>query len=43
VVDRHRTLGAAIVSNSPEEMRAFVQGEMEKWGTAAAAAGIRPQ
>lgn len=43
VVERHRTLGAEIVSNSPEEMRRFVQAEMEKWGAAAAAAGIRPQ
>lgn len=43
VVDRHRTLGAEIVSNTPEEMRAFVQSEMEKWGTAARAAGIQPQ
>ena len=43
VQDRHRTLGAEVVSNSPEEMRAFVQAEMEKWGAAAHAAGIRPQ
>jgi len=43
VVDRHKTLGAEIVSNSPDEMRSFVQAEMEKWGAAARAAGIRPQ
>ncbi|MBR0648408.1 tripartite tricarboxylate transporter substrate binding protein [Roseomonas terrae] len=43
VVDRHKTLGAAIVSNSPEEMRAFTQAEMEKWGAAARAAGIQQQ
>jgi tripartite-type tricarboxylate transporter receptor subunit TctC len=43
VVDRHRTLGAEIVSNTPEEMRAFVQAEMEKWVAAARAAGITPQ
>ena len=43
VVDRHKTLGAEIVSNSPDEMRRFVQAEMEKWGTAARAAGIQPQ
>ena len=43
VVDRHKTLGAEIVSNSPDEMRAFVQAEMEKWGAAARAAGIQPQ
>ena len=43
VVDRHRTLGASIVSNSPEDMRAFVQAELDKWGAAARAADIRPQ
>ncbi|MBR0679961.1 tripartite tricarboxylate transporter substrate binding protein [Roseomonas eburnea] len=43
VVDRHKTLGAEIVSNTPDEMRSFVQAEMEKWGAAARAAGIRPQ
>ncbi|HWT07841.1 MAG TPA: tripartite tricarboxylate transporter substrate binding protein [Roseomonas sp.] len=43
VQDRHKTLGAAIVSNTPEQMRAFVQAEMEKWGAAARAAGIQPQ
>ncbi|MBR0673243.1 tripartite tricarboxylate transporter substrate binding protein [Neoroseomonas soli] len=43
VVDRHKTLGAEIVSNSPDEMRSFVQAEMEKWGAAARAAGIQPQ
>ena len=43
VVDRHRTLGAEIVTNTPEEMRAFCQAEMEKWGEAARAAGISPQ
>jgi len=43
VIERHRTLGAEIVSNTPEEMRRFVQAEMEKWGAAATAAGIRPQ
>lgn len=31
VVDRHKTLGAGIVLNSPDEMRAFVQAEMDKW------------
>lgn len=40
---RHRALGAEIVSNTPEEMRAFVRSEMEKWGAAARAAGIQPQ
>ena len=43
VVDRHRTLGASIVSNLPEDMRAFVQAELDKWGAAARAADIRPQ
>ena len=43
VVDRHRTLGAEIVTNTPEQMRAFCQAEMEKWGAAARAAGIQPQ
>ena len=43
VVDRHRTLGAEIVSNDPDTMRAFVQAEMEKWVAAARAAGIQPQ
>jgi tripartite-type tricarboxylate transporter receptor subunit TctC len=43
VVERHRTLGAEIVSNSPEEMRAFTQAELVKWGDAARAAGIQPQ
>jgi len=43
VVDRHKTLGAAIVSSSPDEMRSFVMAEMEKWGAAARSAGIQPQ
>lgn len=43
VVDRHKTLGAGIVSNSPDEMRAFVQAEMDKWVAAARSAGIQPQ
>lgn len=43
VVDRHTTLGAAVVSNTPEEMRTFVQAEMEKWGAAARASGVQPQ
>jgi tripartite-type tricarboxylate transporter receptor subunit TctC len=43
VVERHTTLGAGIVSNTPEEMRAFTQAEMEKWGAAARAAGVQPQ
>lgn len=43
VMDRHKTLGAEIVSNSPDEMRSFVQAEMDKWVAAARAAGIQPQ
>jgi tripartite-type tricarboxylate transporter receptor subunit TctC len=43
VVERHKTLGAEIVSNTPEEMRAFTEAEMKKWGDAARAAGIQPQ
>jgi tripartite-type tricarboxylate transporter receptor subunit TctC len=43
VIDRHTTLGAEIVSNDPDTMRAFVQAEMEKWVAAARAAGIQPQ
>ncbi len=43
VVDRHRTLGAEIVTNTPEQMRAFCQAEMEKWVAAARSAGIQPQ
>ncbi|HYF07481.1 MAG TPA: tripartite tricarboxylate transporter substrate binding protein [Acetobacteraceae bacterium] len=43
VVDRHRVLGAEIVTNTPEEMRAFCEAEMRKWGDAARAAGIQPQ
>ncbi len=43
VVERHKTLGAEIVSNTPEQMRAFTEAEMKKWGDAARAAGIQPQ
>ncbi|WP_149538989.1 tripartite tricarboxylate transporter substrate binding protein [Siccirubricoccus phaeus] len=43
VVDRHRVLGAEIVTSSPEEMRAFCQAELTKWGEAARKAGITPQ
>ncbi len=43
VVDRHRTLGAEITTSSPQETRAFVTAELEKWMSAAKAAGIQPQ
>jgi tripartite-type tricarboxylate transporter receptor subunit TctC len=42
VVARHRTLGAEVVHSTPEQTRDFVVSEMEKWGTAARAAGIQP-
>ena len=43
VVERHKTLGAEITSNTSEEMRALTEAEMKKWGDAARAAGIQPQ
>jgi tripartite-type tricarboxylate transporter receptor subunit TctC len=43
VVERHRTLGAEVVTANPAELRRFVQAEMEKWGEAARKAGIQPQ
>ncbi len=43
VVERHRVLGAEVVTSSPAELRRFVQAELDKWGEAARQAGIRPQ
>jgi tripartite-type tricarboxylate transporter receptor subunit TctC len=43
IVERHRTLGAEVVTSNPDETRSFVQAEMEKWGAAARAAGVQPQ
>jgi tripartite-type tricarboxylate transporter receptor subunit TctC len=43
VVERHKTLGAEVVTSSPEEIRAFCESEMRKWGEAARKAGIQPQ
>ncbi|MCO6418315.1 tripartite tricarboxylate transporter substrate binding protein [Siccirubricoccus sp. KC 17139] len=43
VVDRHKVLGAEIVTSSPEQARAFCQAELAKWGEAARKAGIQPQ
>jgi tripartite-type tricarboxylate transporter receptor subunit TctC len=43
VVARHDQLGAAVTTSSPEESRALVQAEMDKWGAAARAAGVTPQ
>ena len=42
VVERHRTLGAEVVTSTPEAARAFCQAEMEKWLEAARKAGIQP-
>jgi tripartite-type tricarboxylate transporter receptor subunit TctC len=43
VIERHRLLGAEVVTAEPEALRAFVIAEMEKWGAAARAAGVQPQ
>jgi tripartite-type tricarboxylate transporter receptor subunit TctC len=43
VVERHRILGAEVVTSNPDETRSFVGAEMEKWGTAARAAGVQLQ
>jgi tripartite-type tricarboxylate transporter receptor subunit TctC len=43
VVEKHRTLGAEVVTSTPEEIRAFTEAEMRKWGEAARKAGIEPQ
>jgi tripartite-type tricarboxylate transporter receptor subunit TctC len=43
VIEKHRVLGAAIRTNAPAEARAMTIAEMDKWGAAARAAGIRPQ
>ena len=43
VVEKHRTLGAEIVTSAPEALRAFCAAEMRKWGEAARRAGIVPQ
>jgi tripartite-type tricarboxylate transporter receptor subunit TctC len=42
VVERHRTLGAEVVTSTPEAARTFCQAEMEKWLEAARKAGIQP-
>jgi tripartite-type tricarboxylate transporter receptor subunit TctC len=42
-VERHRALGAEVVTSNPADLRRFVQVEMEKWGEAARKAGIQPQ
>jgi tripartite-type tricarboxylate transporter receptor subunit TctC len=43
IVERHRALGAEVVTSNPDETRSFVQAEMEKWVAAARAAGVQPQ
>lgn len=43
VLDRHRLLGAAVVSSTPAETRDFVRAELAKWGETARRAGIEPQ
>jgi tripartite-type tricarboxylate transporter receptor subunit TctC len=43
VVERHRTLGADIVTSDPDTLRSFVQAELTKWGEAARAAGVELQ
>jgi tripartite-type tricarboxylate transporter receptor subunit TctC len=43
VVQRHGTLGAEVVTSTPDETRSFVAAELEKWGAAARAAGVQPQ
>lgn len=43
VVERHRLLGAEVVTSTPEATRSSVQAELEKWGEAAKRAGVVPQ
>ena len=43
VIEKHRVLGAAVVTSSVAEIRAFTESEMRKWGEAARQAGIVPQ
>ena len=43
VLDRHRVLGAEVVSTTPAETRDFMRTELVKWGEAARRAGIEPQ
>ncbi len=43
VVERHRALGAEVVTSDPAAMRLKVQAELDKWGEAARRAGIVPQ
>ncbi|UPY35712.1 tripartite tricarboxylate transporter substrate binding protein [Sediminicoccus sp. KRV36] len=43
ILARHQTLGAEVVTTTPEQSRDFVEAEMAKWGAAARAAGITQQ
>jgi tripartite-type tricarboxylate transporter receptor subunit TctC len=43
VVEKHRVLGAEVVTSTPAEIRAFTEAELRKWGEAARKAGIVPQ
>ncbi|MBX9700309.1 MAG: tripartite tricarboxylate transporter substrate binding protein [Acetobacteraceae bacterium] len=43
IVERHRALGAEVVTSTPEAAKALVESEMEKWVGAARKAGIQPQ
>ena len=43
IVERHRTLGAATVTSTPDQARQMCAAEMEKWVGAARKAGIQPQ
>ncbi len=43
VIDRHRILGADVVTSTPEEITRFVAAELQKWGDAATKAGIEKQ
>ena len=43
VLDRHRLLGAEVVTTEPAETRDFVRAELAKWGETARRAGIEPQ
>ena len=43
VMEKHRVLGAEVVTSTPAEIRAFTESELKKWGEAARKAGIVPQ
>jgi len=43
ILERHRTLGAEVVTSAPDEARRYCEAEMAKWGDAARKAGIQPQ